>query len=877
VKSRDVLAVFNRGRISRLALARTDVSRVALSADIQTNWMPRTLGPMMLRPGFGYTGTVLGDGADIPFIYSNTDSAILELSAGAMRIAVNGEQLLTRPAVTAAVTNGAFTSNVTGWTDADDAGTVSDWFAGNLRLTGDGLGTARRRQTVSVSQPGVLHALRIVVTRGPVILRVGTTDGGDELFRQAVLRRGTHSIAFTPASEFRIEFSSSLKYPVLVDSCTVEAAGVVSLPTPWVTAQDCKMVRWHQSGDVVFCACKGYQQQRIERRSNGSWSVAVYAPEDGPFLDENTEAIRISASALSGETTLTASKPLFKSGHVGALFKISSQGQKVSADLSADGAYTNAIRVFGVGTGRVFAISRVGTWSGTLLLQRSIGEPGDWQNVNNFTANGADSFNDGLDNTIAYYRLGFDTGYHTSGTVEASLNYAVGSITGVVSITAVASNVSADAVVLSDLGGTAATDVWAEGAWSDVQGWPEAVALAEGRLWWSGNGRNYGSASDAITVFGDGVIGDSAPINRRIGEGAINAVNWILPMQNLIVGTDGGEHSVRSTSFEEPVTPSNYNVKTRSSKGSKPVPAVMADGLGYFVGRTGSQAFELSYDPGSYGYVASDTTTLVPEIGKSGFVRLAIQQSPDARLHCVRTDGTVAVMVRDTAEDVKSWVDVVTDGAVEDVVVLPGDIEDRVFYRVRRIIGGTVVRYREKWAREDEARGGTNNKIADSFVSGTGPITGLSHLNGKSVVIWGDGVDRGTATVSGGAVPGDYTVWCVGLPYTAPYKSAKLAGQTGLGLSLTQESRVDHIGLVLADTHAQGLRFGPDFDELDSLPRVEGGALVDANHVWQSYDEGMVEFPGEWSSDNRICLVASAPRPCTVLGAVLSVDREDKA
>jgi hypothetical protein len=35
--------------------------------------------------------------------------------------------------------------------------------------------------------------------------------------------------------------------------------------------------------------------------------------------------------------------------------------------------------------------------------------------------------------------------------------------------------------VITDLGGTAATDVWAEGEWSDYRGWPTAVAFHEGR------------------------------------------------------------------------------------------------------------------------------------------------------------------------------------------------------------------------------------------------------------------------------------------------------------------------------------------------------------------------------------------------------------
>ncbi len=47
------ILAFNRGLISQLGLARTDLKRMALSGSIQTNLMPRMLGSAMHRPGFG--------------------------------------------------------------------------------------------------------------------------------------------------------------------------------------------------------------------------------------------------------------------------------------------------------------------------------------------------------------------------------------------------------------------------------------------------------------------------------------------------------------------------------------------------------------------------------------------------------------------------------------------------------------------------------------------------------------------------------------------------------------------------------------------------------------------------------------------------------
>jgi hypothetical protein len=58
VNGDDTLLAFNRGVISRLALARLDLKRPKLSAEEQTNWMARSLGPMSLRPGLKFLGGI---------------------------------------------------------------------------------------------------------------------------------------------------------------------------------------------------------------------------------------------------------------------------------------------------------------------------------------------------------------------------------------------------------------------------------------------------------------------------------------------------------------------------------------------------------------------------------------------------------------------------------------------------------------------------------------------------------------------------------------------------------------------------------------------------------------------------------------------------
>lgn len=882
-KINEQLLAFNRGIISPLALGRVDLERTALSAEIQTNWIPRVLGSMMLRPGLGYQWTTKGNAQAkaIPFVFSTNDTALIEVTSGTLRV-WDGDSLVTRPTVSSTVSNGGFVTDLTGWTDNDDAGATSIWVSGGfLSLQGDGTNVASRYQSVSTSSAGTEHALRIVIERGPVTLRVGTAVG-DDSYIDATLKTGTHSLSFTPTGTYVIEFSSAALYSVLVDSVAVESAGIMELPAPWTTS-DLDFLRYDQSGDVIFVACDGHQQRRIERRSATSWSIVDYAPADGPFRIINLGPTSITPSALSGDITLTASKNLFKAGHVGSLFRLTSAGQKVTASLTAADTYTDPIRVTGVFKAREFTVNISGTWSGTLTLQRSPGEPGSWTDVKTYTGNIFEIVNDSLDNQIIFYRIGFRAGDYTSGTATPTLNFAGGSATGVVRVTKVASETSASAVVLKNLGGDEPTADWEEGAWSTLRGWPSAVALYEGRLFWAGGDTIWSSESDAFEDFDDETEGDAGPISRSVGAGPVDVINWLLPVQRLLVGTEGAEKSARSNSLDEPLTPTNFNLKTASTQGSARIPAVIVDHKGLFVQRSGLRVYEMDFQPKTYDYGSLDMTSLSPEVCAPGVTRMAVQRQPDTRVHCVLSDGTVALLVYDSAENVICWLKIETDGAVEDVVVLPGEDEDQVYYLVARTIGGATKRYFERWAKENECQGGALNKQADSFVSYSGSATttlsGLGHLEGETVVIWGDGKDLGTATVSGGAVslsePVSHAV--VGLPYEARFKSTKLAYGAAMGSALTMRKRVNYLGVLLANAHYQGLQYGSDFDAMDDLPLMESGVVTPTDTVWGAFDSDPFVFDGNWGTDSRLCLKASAPRPCTVLAVVFGMDTNDKA
>ncbi len=890
---------FNRGLISALALARSDIKRVALSAEVMTNWIPRTLGPMTLRPGLGYIGSTKGNLASksIPFVFSQTQKARLELTANILRVWI-ADVLVTRAAVSTAVTNGTWPANLTGWTDTDEAGAASTWAAGGyMQLLGTGTAAAIRDQQVNVAggDVGVEHALNVVATRGPVTFMVGPTVGSDGYIAETVLGTGVHSLAFTPTGNFWIRIQSRLDRIILVDSCTIAAAGAMEVTTPWGAA-DLSNIRADQSADVIYVAANGLQQYKIERRTTHSWSVVEFEPEDGPFRVANVGTMTMTPSVLSGNGTLTASVNFFRSTHVGALFAVTSTGQSVLKNMTIVLDATNSIKVEGILTDRAFTIDLSGlTATGnTVDLQRSF-DNATWVDVagKSWTVNTVTSYNDGLDNQIVYYRL--ICSVYAAGTTVAILVITTGSVRGICRITGyTGSGTVVNMEVLTAFGAINASSDWEEGRWSDYRGWPSSVALYGGRLWWSGKDRVNGSVSDGYESYDYTVLGDSGPIDRTIGSGPVDTINWILALDRLMMGGQTAEFQCRSNAFDEPLTPTNFNIKQRSTQGSAPVNAVKVDTQGIFVQRGGARIFSLDIDLGSYDYVSSQLSALIPEIGSPGIVRMAVQRQPDTRIHCVRSDGTVAMLVFDKVEEVICWVEIETPGAagfIEDVCVIPcdeGEQEDHVYYQVRRTINSATVRYFERWATEASCRGASLTFLADSYITYSGApitvITGLNTLEKEDVVVWADGIAYPSTdttlefTVSGGQitlpVPAQNVV--VGLYYKAQWKGGKMVTlQAPRGTPLTQHKRISAVGLILAWVHAKGLRYGPDFSHLDDMPMIEEGAPVGANDIRNTYDHEAIIFPSTWDTDARLCLEASAPRPCTVLAAIADAEVHD--
>lgn len=866
---------FNRGEIAAEALGRLDVDKVNNCCSYMNNFMPIRLGPMTFRPGFEHVDSLHGQAKMFPFVAATDDVALLEFVNNALYVWVD-DAPIAATTVTTSITNGTFATDIAGWTDASGTGSTTSWDSTlqAAKLTGSGTTSAVLYQTFGTTDTGTEHTIRLVIVDAPLTLKLGTSGSGSSDLFEGELSPGTHSLVFTPGGDVTMTISNAKQYSAKLSSVAFSTTGTVSLPTSVATA-DLSMLRVSQSADVVFVACgTTIQQFKIERRGIKSWSIVDYRADDGPFGTVNNTQVSMTAGALYGDTTLTASEAFFTADHVGSLYKLVSAGQTVVANVSADNNGTGSIRVTGVGSSRSFSIIRTGTWVATVTLQRSA-DDATWEDVASYTANGTISYNDSLDNSVLYYRLWVKTGDYTSGTVELSLVYSAGSIEGIARVIGYTSSTVVNVQVLQAFGSTDATRDWYQGEWSAVKGYPSSVALYDGRLWWAGKNKVWGSVSDAFTSFDTGIEGDSASIRRTIGFGPVDSVYWLAPVSRLLMGLAGAEISVRSSSLGEILTPTNTNLKGDSSQGSANLPAEVVDQTVYFAQRSKQKIYALEYSAANDSHGGTDLTTLHPSICVAGVAGVVSTRQPESRLFVTMDDGTARVYLFDPSENVAGWSRIsAAAGTIEDFVVLPSLGEDRVYASINR--SGT--RYLCKMAKFSECQAGTTDKSLDFSKTYTSPGTTITVAGsiavGESVYVWADGGRYGPYTVDASnqiTVPTAWTNVTVGMKYTADYTSNKLGDyvkSAEAAYVINKKKRVVDTGVILRNYLPGVLTIGASTSALKALPLIKGGTDIGTAPL-QDYDEIPFEFNGNTETDPRIYMRADGP--CTIMALTYDI------
>lgn len=902
-RSNELIFSLNAGGVDPEALARVDLEKLRLAGEHPvTNWMPRILGPMSVRPGLESIYALSDVTRMVPFVRDSSTTAILAMSDQTATILGSDGTPVQVVNSSTAITNPTFTSGGGGWTDVSDTGDGTDGtstlgLSGSVSLVATRWRAAAVQQSVSVSggDQAKAHTLRITVSRGPVFFRVGSSSGGEEIVSETRLLTGTHKLTFTPGTgTIYVRFRSEDRVVRVIADCRFEhtalgGAGNLTLPTPWLEA-DLPQLSWDQSADVLFVGEGTYQQRRIERRGEASWSIVLYQTRNGPFLTPSTDKVTLTPSAYTGNGTLTASIPYFKSSHVGTLFELNHNEQHVVDEVHAADQITDHITVRGLFSSTKTYDDRnfgydldfsTGSFVGEITLESSTDALASvWSKTKSFTADAAATYNDEQSNLLMHYRLRVTA--YTSGYAIVTLTYLAGTTVGQARITEYTSATSVNYETVQPIGGVGPTRVWRGPYWSDDLGWPRVPRFRDGRLHWFKTDTDFASLVDDYDNFDDATEGDAGPFIRTVGSGAAEGVRWALDMDKLAVGTSGYVASVQASDLGEVLTPTNYAVRRGPSVGASFVPPVQIDDRAIMADKTNRRLYDIGAPEGGAKLKADDATRLNPAAVRAGIKAMAVQRQPDTRVYIVLDDGTAAVMTYERNDKVVAFSTIETsNGTIEDVCVVPGATQDLVYFVVQRY---GAIRYIERLALEAEQRALATCSLLDAHKELTGSIssiTGGTHFAGKTVYVFADDLYRGTFDLDGSgaaALGATYSRVVYGLSYDAEFLSVKLADAAQVGTAIGQTKSVRQAAPILSNSVLDGLLIGTASDRTDPLPEIVDGATRTTGQFFTHYDKSPFPIAGDWDSDSRFYIKASSHYgPVTVQGVVLDIETRDGA
>ncbi len=867
---------FTAGEISPLLYGRIDLAKYANGAKQVVNAIVQPHGGATRRPGTRFVAKAKFSDKKVrlvPFRFNAEQSYVLEFGAGYIRF-FKDEGRIETPDISNTVTNGAFTSDISGWTDnSSGAGAISH-DAANGRLSLDTtdiahISFAEQQVTGDLAGNALVRFEMFGIPGDTVLVTYGSLGSPFALRTVGV---GKHIVAVPgsggpPSGDFYIGFQakgSVRPTTVAIDNVEV-VTGAVEIVSPYGEA-DLFALKFAQSADTLYVAHPDYPPMKLLRYSHDEWSLEQVAFLDGPWHDENTSSITITPSHASGyNRTLTASDDLF-----------------TSLDI-----------------GRAIRLKHGSTWGWGVI-----------------------------------YRWDSET--------------------------------SAGVHVFSNFGGTGATASWRLGAWSGQTGWPACVSFHEQRLCWAGErsspqafrASKSGDFQNMSPTETDGAVNDDHALNYVIGANQVNAIRWLSTTRSLVLGTTGGAWPVRANSLDDPLTPSNIQIKRASTFGSADIQPLDVGDVVLYVSPAGRKLRELAFLFERDNFTAPDLSILSEHITEGGVVQMDFAQEPSGVVFAVRADGVLLGMTYEREQNVVAWQRHVVGGAyaggapkVESIAVIPASSnrDDQAWLVATRTVGGETVHFIEFIAPQlgtdsgpqdayfvdcgltyDDPRsiiavtaaspvvvtaplhGFDNGDLVDltgilgmtalndrrftianvttatfelSGEDGTGyaayigggvarkavmAIGGLDHLEGETVDLLADGDVVTAKTVISGSIDLSTAASRVhaGYGYITDLETLNLEAGGMDGTAQGKTKRIDHV--VLRFHRTRGAKIGPDADRLEAIAFDSGAPGENPKPLFSGDVE--VAFGGGYGTDATVLVRQDQPLPMTVLAVMPRVD-----
>lgn len=408
--------------------------------------------------------------------------------------------------------------------------------------------------------------------------------------------------------------------------------------------------------------------------------------------------------------------------------------------------------------------------------------------------------------------------------------------------------------------------------------YPSATTYHERRRWFAGTtdkpqvlwatrtGTDSNLTSSLPTRDADGM-------ELRIAAAQYNQIRHLVPLADLLALTAGGEFRVYADGAPA-ITPTSVSIKPQGYAGASNVQPVVTSSSVLYVQAQGARVRELAYNWESNSYRSVDASIMAPHrFNGHTIIQLAYSRAPDQIAWAVRDDGVLLGLTYVPDQQVFAWHAHDTDGLFESICVVSEGNEDVLYAVVKRTVNTRPVRYIER-LRTRIFTAASAAFFVDSGLTysgtATSTITGLFHLEGKSVDIVADGAVHPRKTVAGGQVVLDFAASTVhiGLPITADLRTLPLALESAQAAGQGTVKNVNKVHMRVSQSSV--LKAGPAFDRLREYP---ARAVSDPYGSPPELRDGELSLSVDpsWNQDAAICVRQDLPLPLTVLSMTLEI------
>lgn len=397
--------------------------------------------------------------------------------------------------------------------------------------------------------------------------------------------------------------------------------------------------------------------------------------------------------------------------------------------------------------------------------------------------------------------------------------------------------------VKQDFGGTAKTDHWWLGAWSETTGYPHNVGFINQSLAACCTDEETQTVykSNAIDIYNFGPTNEEAEVtddcgfSKTIGgSDQINRIHSFAWSQYLVLFTAGGVWRYVTTAGEG-VTADSGDFRLDNSVQVADIDPVRIGPMTICVDKYGKKIYGLKYEFATDALAEKELSRLSGTLFEPGIKEIAYQYAPAPYIWCLLKDGTLVCMVHVDTEDVTGCFPVRLaggsggDAEVESIAVIPGSDRDELYLRVKRTLNGTVVRTIERMTTgytpydSDQSEEAILERQKDCFFvdcgmtyegDATDTVSGLDMFEGETVRILADGAVHPERVVEDGRITLQYTAKKihVGLGYEGYFAPARREFQTYRGSSHGKHKRLKKASLLVRET--LGVQYGASLDAL---------------------------------------------------------------